>query len=55
MVGQLHSCGLAIIMRLILDELNINQVIIVSHEIKIESFVENILRFKKENHISKVE
>ncbi|MDD5254225.1 MAG: AAA family ATPase [Candidatus Nanoarchaeia archaeon] len=40
--------------RLVLDELNIKQVIIVSHESKIESFVENVIRFNKENHISKI-
>nr|MBI4156996.1 AAA family ATPase [Candidatus Woesearchaeota archaeon] len=41
-------------MRLVLDELKINQIIIVSHEAKIESFVDNVIRLKKENHISHV-
>jgi len=35
-------------MRDVLQELNVKQLIIVSHEQKIESFVENVLRFKKE-------
>jgi len=42
-------------MRSVLDELNVAQLIIVSHEQKIEDFVENIIRFKKENGISKKE
>ena len=40
--------------RLVLDELNMKQVIIVSHEDKIESFVENVLRFKKVNGVSEI-
>jgi len=36
-------------MRDVLNQLNAKQLIIVSHEQKIESFVENIIRFKKEN------
>lgn len=40
--------------RLVLDELNIKQVIIVSHEAKIESFVDSIIRIRKEGHVSKV-
>src|SRR3989344_2267958 len=40
--------------RLALDELNMKQIIIVSHEDKIESFVDNVLRFKKVNGISEV-
>ena len=36
-------------MREVLDELNVSQLIIVSHEQKIESFVDNVIRFKKEN------
>lgn len=36
----------------VLDELDIKQTIIVSHEPKIESFVSNIIRIKKENHVS---
>ncbi|MFH1787539.1 MAG: hypothetical protein ABH811_02000 [archaeon] len=39
-------------MRDVLQELNVKQLIIVSHEQKIESFVENIIRFKKINGIS---
>ena len=39
-------------MREVLDELNVAQLIVVSHEQKIESFVENVIRFKKENGIS---
>lgn len=42
-------------MRDILQQLNIKQLIIVSHEQKIESFVENVIKFKKENGISKIE
>ncbi|MBS3071140.1 MAG: hypothetical protein A2639_00455 [Candidatus Staskawiczbacteria bacterium RIFCSPHIGHO2_01_FULL_34_27] len=42
-------------MRDVLNQLNIKQLIIVSHEQKIEAFVENIIKFKKENGISKVE
>ncbi|MBI2044172.1 hypothetical protein HYT24_02300 [Candidatus Pacearchaeota archaeon] len=42
-------------MRDVLNQLNVKQLIIVSHEQKIEAFVENIIRFKKENGISKVE
>jgi exonuclease SbcC len=40
-------------MRDVLRQLDIGQVIIVSHEQKIESFVENIIRFDKEHGISK--
>ncbi len=40
-------------MRNVLDELNVKQLIIVSHEQKIEGFVENVVRFKKENGVSK--
>ncbi len=42
-------------MRDILQQLNIKQLIIVSHEQKIEGFVENVIRFKKENGISQIE
>ena len=38
----------------VFDELDINQIILVSHESKVESFVENIIKVKKENHISEV-
>jgi len=40
-------------MREVLEQLNIGQLIIVSHEQKIEGFVENVLRFGKENGISR--
>ena len=39
----------------VLQQLNVKQLIIVSHEQKIESFVEEVIRFKKENNISKKE
>ena len=39
-------------LRDVLNQLNVKQLIIVSHEQKIESFVENIIRFKKVNGIS---
>lgn len=42
-------------MRNVLEELSVNQLIIVSHEQKIESFVDNVVRFKKENGISQKE
>jgi len=38
----------------ILDELGLKQVIIVSHETKIESFVENVVRIAKSDHVSSV-
>jgi len=42
-------------MRGVLEELNVSQLIIVSHEQKIESFVQNVIRFKKENGKSMIE
>ena len=42
-------------MREVLLELNVSQLIIVSHERKIESFVENILRVKKTGDTSSLE
>jgi len=42
-------------MRDILRQMEVKQLIIVSHEQKIESFVENVIRFKKEHGISRVE
>ncbi|MDP2628804.1 MAG: AAA family ATPase [Nanoarchaeota archaeon] len=42
-------------MRGVLEQLNVNQLIIVSHEQKIEGFVENVLKFRKENGISRME
>ncbi len=41
-------------LRDVLDLLKIKQVIIVSHESKIESFVDNIIRINKTEHISSV-
>lgn len=38
----------------VLDELLIKQVIIVSHEAKIESFVDTVIRIEKTEHVSKV-
>ncbi len=40
--------------RIVLEQLNIKQVIIVSHEPKIESFVDNVLRISKSDYISKI-
>ncbi|MEA3378594.1 MAG: hypothetical protein U9Q69_03040 [Nanoarchaeota archaeon] len=37
---------------LLFNELNMSQIIIVSHEQKIENFVENVIRFTKNEHIS---
>jgi len=42
-------------MRDIFRQMEVRQLIIVSHEQKIESFVENVIRFRKENGISRVE
>ncbi|RLG11952.1 hypothetical protein DRN73_03915 [Candidatus Pacearchaeota archaeon] len=39
-------------MREVLEQLNVSQLIIVSHEQKIEGFVENVIKIKKENGIS---
>lgn len=41
-------------LRNVLQELKMKQVIIVSHESKIESFVDNIIKIKKDGHISQV-
>jgi exonuclease SbcC len=41
-------------MRDVLRQLEVKQLIIVSHEQKIEGFVENVIRFKKEHGISKM-
>ena len=40
--------------RIVLDELNIKQIIIVSHEDEIESFVDNVIRFEKKGNVSRV-
>jgi len=42
-------------MRDVLDQLNAEQLILVSHEQKIESFVDNIIRFTKESGVTKIE
>ncbi len=41
-------------MRDVLLQLNVKQLIIVSHEQKIEGFVENVIKFKKQNGITNV-
>jgi len=38
----------------VLERLNLRQTIIVSHESKIESFVDNVVRVRKEGHVSNV-
>jgi exonuclease SbcC len=40
--------------RVVLDELDIKQIIIVSHEAKVESFVDNVLKFEKKNGVSEI-
>ncbi|HII72583.1 TPA: SMC family ATPase [Candidatus Woesearchaeota archaeon] len=40
--------------RAVLDELNMKQVVIVSHESKIESFVDKVIRVNKHEHVSRV-
>ncbi|MFH1682436.1 MAG: hypothetical protein ABIA37_01440, partial [Candidatus Woesearchaeota archaeon] len=40
--------------REVLDRLNLRQMLIVSHESKIESFVENVVRIRKEENESKI-
>jgi len=41
-------------MRNVLSDLNLKQLIIVSHEPKIESFVDNVLRLSKEQHVTRI-
>ncbi len=41
-------------MRNVLDEIGIKQIILVSHENKIESFVSKVIKVAKANHVSKV-
>ena len=41
-------------LKIVLDELQIKQIIIVSHEAKVEGFVDNVIRIEKKNHVSKV-
>ena len=38
----------------VLEQIGINQTIIVSHESKIESFVDNVIRINKNEHVSEV-
>ncbi len=38
----------------VLDELNVKQIMIVSHEAKIESFVDNIIKLQKADHVSNI-
>ncbi|MBI1969515.1 SMC family ATPase [Candidatus Woesearchaeota archaeon] len=38
----------------VLEQLNMKQVIIVSHETKIESFVDHVIRIEKQEHVSRV-
>lgn len=40
--------------RYVLQELKMRQIIIVSHESKVEAFADNIIRIKKEGHVSKI-
>jgi exonuclease SbcC len=42
-------------MRDVLNQLNVEQLILVSHEQKIESFVDNIIRFVKEGGVTRIE
>ena len=42
-------------MRLVLQQLNMKQVIIVSHETKIETFVDHVIRVNKDEHVSEIE
>jgi len=39
----------------VLDQIGVKQTIIVSHETKIESFVENVIRINKSGHVSEIE
>ena len=41
--------------REVVDLLGLQQIIIVSHETKIETFVDNVIRVRKEEHVSSVE
>ena len=41
-------------LRLVLDELNIKQIILVSHESKIESFVNNVIRLNKKEGVTEL-
>jgi len=41
-------------MKLLMEEINIGQILIVSHEAKVESFVDNIIKFEKNEHVTNV-
>jgi DNA repair protein SbcC/Rad50 len=41
-------------LKVVLDELNMGQVLIVSHEPKIEGFVDSVVRIEKKNHVSSI-
>lgn len=41
-------------LRNVFEELKINQIIVVSHEDKIESFVDNVIRLEKKDHMTRV-
>lgn len=41
-------------MRNVLEELKLKQLIIISHNPKIESFVDNVVRIRKEGHVSRI-
>ena len=41
-------------MKSVLDELKIQQIILVSHEEKIESFVQHVIRLRKEGHVTRI-
>jgi len=41
-------------MKDVLDELNMSQILLVSHDSKIESFVDNVIRLRKNEHVSEV-
>ena len=42
-------------MRDVLDELDVKQTIVVSHEAKIETYVDHVIKIKKDEHISSIE
>ena len=41
-------------MREVLEQLDLKQIVVVSHEQKIESFVESVIRISKDEHISRI-
>ncbi len=42
-------------LRDVINELNLSQVIIVSHEPKIDTFVDNVIKLYKDNHVTRIE